>query len=429
MKKLLLMFFSCVVAISLITGNVLAATSLPTADSTGLIKLVEDVDLQTTFTVSEGEDITLDLAGHKIEMIHDETITANHEAINVNKGKLIIIDSVGGGSIIYNYTGDNTGNGGYAANTITNNQGTLIVDGVTVVNNTEVKTDASQTQTNQIAYAIDNRTNGTIGDATLEIKNGAKIEGKKKILVRGFANSSSKTNSIKINGATINGGVQVHDANTNANKAELVIDGDTTINSDYMCVYLYGVGDTSNISVDIKDGTLNGENASYGAIYLFNTTNGGAPFNASITGGTFNGEVYIFTKDSTGGYNYLKSISGGTFSTDVSYCTKTDKEVIETEDGNFVLICKEHGDTSIINKKDATCEEKGYTGDEICDECGAVVKTGEEIKMLDHKTSIINKKEATCTEEGYTGDAYCEICEEIITKGKAIEKVLHNGNH
>lgn len=39
--------------------------------------------------------------------------------------------------------------------------------------------------------------------------------------------------------------------------------------------------------------------------------------------------------------------------------------------------------------------------------------------------TVVNQKDATCTEEGYTGDKKCNICGEIIEKGSSIAKVPH----
>lgn len=42
------------------------------------------------------------------------------------------------------------------------------------------------------------------------------------------------------------------------------------------------------------------------------------------------------------------------------------------------------------------------------------------------ETEIINAKEATCTEEGYTGDKVCKGCGEVLEKGTVIAKLPHN---
>ena len=43
-------------------------------------------------------------------------------------------------------------------------------------------------------------------------------------------------------------------------------------------------------------------------------------------------------------------------------------------------------------------------------------------------TKVINKKDATCTEDGYTGDTVCAICGKEITKGETIQSKGHSWN-
>ena len=65
----------------------------------------------------------------------------------------------------------------------------------------------------------------------------------------------------------------------------------------------------------------------------------------------------------------------------------------------------DHGKTSLKNQKDATCTEDGYTGDHVCDKCGAVVEEGEVIPATGHiwsawikETGLVHKR--TCSECG-----------------------------
>lgn len=75
--------------------------------------------------------------------------------------------------------------------------------------------------------------------------------------------------------------------------------------------------------------------------------------------------------------------------------------------------------------KDATCTEKGYTGDTVCKWCDKVMKAGEEIPELGHKTEVKDAKAATCTEAGYTGDEVCTVCGETVKKGEEIAALGH----
>ena len=88
-----------------------------------------------------------------------------------------------------------------------------------------------------------------------------------------------------------------------------------------------------------------------------------------------------------------------------------------------------HGETHIENQKDATCEEDGYTGDEVCTICQQVVKAGQVIEATGHVVSVKNAVEATCEKEGYTGNTTCDKCNKFIAVGKTIEKLPHDYVH
>ena len=43
-----------------------------------------------------------------------------------------------------------------------------------------------------------------------------------------------------------------------------------------------------------------------------------------------------------------------------------------------------HQHTKIIDKKAATCEEKGYSGDLYCEDCRVIIQLGQEIAATGH---------------------------------------------
>ena len=61
-----------------------------------------------------------------------------------------------------------------------------------------------------------------------------------------------------------------------------------------------------------------------------------------------------------------------------------------------------HSLTKVINKKDATCTEDGYTGDTVCAICGKENTKGETIQSKGHTEVIDAAKAPTCTETGLT---------------------------
>lgn len=144
------------------------------------------------------------------------------------------------------------------------------------------------------------------------------------------------------------------------------------------------------------------------------------------------------------------------------HCTDEDCNESYTE----TIKATGHQYTKLINKKDATCEEKGYSGDTYCEDCKQIIKTGKAINPTGHdwdkgtvkkaatcesdgikeytcktckktkeetiaptghtKTEIRNKKQATCKEEGYTGDTYCVTCGKKLASGETIAKTDHD---
>ena len=100
--------------------------------------------------------------------------------------------------------------------------------------------------------------------------------------------------------------------------------------------------------------------------------------------------------------------------------TITEPEENPGEDG-FVYGDCDHPRSHIIDTVDATCADKGYTGDEVCTNCGDVLEAGKETDALDHdwdEGAVTTP--ATKDAEGvktYT----CKRCSE--TKTEAIAKL------
>ena len=151
--------------------------------------------------------------------------------------------------------------------------------------------------------------------------------------------------------------------------------------------------------------------------------------------------------------------------------TGADKGNYETESVEISITRLEctHATKEVKNAKDATCTEKGYTGDTCCTVCGKVITAGTDINALGHdfvaeftvdkeatckevgskskhcsrcdaksevteipvdktkhgKTEIKDAKDATCTEKGYTGDTYCKDCGVKLADGTEIAMIDH----
>ena len=104
------------------------------------------------------------------------------------------------------------------------------------------------------------------------------------------------------------------------------------------------------------------------------------------------------------------------------------KEYTSTKEIAIAIDADAHGETELKNAKDATCTEKGYTGDKVCKDCGKVAEAGTEIAIdadAHGETELKNAKDATCTEKGYTGDKVCKDCGKTVEAGKEIEMTAH----
>lgn len=75
--------------------------------------------------------------------------------------------------------------------------------------------------------------------------------------------------------------------------------------------------------------------------------------------------------------------------------------------------------------QEATCTVNGIKSF-TCKECGSGYT--EEIPATGHDKETINKREATCTEKGYTGDCYCRLCDTVLQKGETVPEIGHSWN-
>ncbi len=67
-----------------------------------------------------------------------------------------------------------------------------------------------------------------------------------------------------------------------------------------------------------------------------------------------------------------------------------------------------HVNTELVNVKDSTCSEKGYTGDTKCTDCDKIIATGTKTDTIAHTyNSVVTAP--TCTAKGYTTHT-CTVC-------------------
>ena len=79
----------------------------------------------------------------------------------------------------------------------------------------------------------------------------------------------------------------------------------------------------------------------------------------------------------------------------------------------------------LVNASAPTCSEEGYSGDSLCELCGAIEEKGVVLPVTAH-TPVTDKGYApTCTSAGLSDGSHCEICGEILTA----QRVLPVGDH
>lgn len=84
-----------------------------------------------------------------------------------------------------------------------------------------------------------------------------------------------------------------------------------------------------------------------------------------------------------------------------------------------------HSLTKVINKKDATCTEDGYTGDTVCAICGKEITKGEAVEAKGHIEAVDAAVEPTCTEPGKTEGKHCSVCNEVLVAQEVIPATGH----
>ena len=127
-----------------------------------------------------------------------------------------------------------------------------------------------------------------------------------------------------------------------------------------------------------------------------------------------------FTRE---GYNFLNWNTAADGTGD-SYADKATVKLTE----NTTLYAQwedNHSLTKVINKKNATCTEDGYTGDTVCAICGKEITKGETIQSKGHTEVIDAAVEPTCTKSGKTEGKHCSVCNAIIVAQTEIPATGH----
>ena len=98
--------------------------------------------------------------------------------------------------------------------------------------------------------------------------------------------------------------------------------------------------------------------------------------------------------------------SNGTTNPDKATTTEVEvSDVVFTDDKNHFDVDK-HDEFTVVNQKDSSCSEEGYTGDKVCTKCGKELEKGQVIKKLEHSYD----SELKSDEENHWKE--CTVCHE-----------------
>lgn len=124
-----------------------------------------------------------------------------------------------------------------------------------------------------------------------------------------------------------------------------------------------------------------------------------------------------------------KTLTVGTAVAATAVYTGADKENYETESVEISITRLEctHATTEVKNAKDATCTEKGYTGDTYCKVCGEKVETGQDIDALGHSFAAEFTVDVapTCAVAG-SKSRHCTRCDEVTDVTPIDKLTTHN---
>ena len=80
----------------------------------------------------------------------------------------------------------------------------------------------------------------------------------------------------------------------------------------------------------------------------------------------------------------------------------------------------------VINEKEATCTQTGYTGDTVCSLCSASLAAGTVVEKLGHTPVTDEGYAPNCTSWGLTDGSHCSSCGEVLAPQVIIPETEHD---
>lgn len=365
------------------TGKTMTSKEfLAQSNDTDAITLTEDITLSDSLIVDKNYKINL--SGHTLKFTKDSNLIRNNSNVIFQNGTLIFDNIQGKADCLL-------GVGSYSDNS------TLTLDAVTlnakdylspyaliyVYNESilNIQNNSTINATNELSLSGGVlKTAGTKGkvniiDSTLNFEN----------TIRGFLDGTINIKNSKVAMTGTNDGLD-NGINSTPNGLDLTVDNST--------ITITGCTGRALTIDGSKVNLINGS-----VIELSNSNEGDIRFKSE-------GIISIDEKS---------ELNFETVKLDNSIATKPLSDLIKhpsgysyevDENGNVAKVCKHLG-TTIVNQKEASCTEEGYTGDEICTDCNEVIYKGSIITKLEHNFE----------------NGYCSDCNEKDPNFKSDESV------
>lgn len=177
-----------------------------------------------------------------------------------------------------------------------------------------------------------------------------------------------------------------------------------------------------------------------GEIVTYTCSNCGDTYSESISGQHVWSTEYTIDKEPTCMESGLQSrhciYDGCTATTDWTYIEplghdfenyKSNNDATCEHNGTLTGTCSRCDETDTIVDEGSMLPHKGGTATcttpATCEQCGNQYGEVDPDNHVD--TALVNQKEASCTENGYTGDVICTGCKEVLVAGQVIESNDH----
>ena len=211
------------------------------------------------------------------------------------------------------------------------------------------------------------------------------------------------------------------------NQASVTKSGNTLTPGSGVIPFTLGTGNTSG-TWSLYDTTNNAYLTAYvsGSYYDLGTeasvtANGSFSISVNSSDGTAslttnNGSCVVkyYRTSSYEEYKCVSSTATSSYNLDITLYVETTISNDVTYYTTEPTVSCEHPSTTLTGAAAATCATAGYTGDYVCDVCGAVVTQGATIPALGHSYTSAVTTAATCTAAGVTTYT-CSVCGDSYT--------------